>query len=249
MYERNAIVIDRYFSNIFGYDKKNNIKNNAINYFELVEILERYQEASDDENKIMAEYEKIANRIKNTQSIQDDLDLKERKYFAYRKTLFENLDEDDLTLKQEFEKMETEIKKTEIEIKENAAKFVEEIKEFNDKSEVRNKCGRERRIIENDYQKILDITVENYSNIYKEKLKEIKSFLKTDDKNYIKDQMKENIFKNGSKEKVPFDSNVINKAIDTSLYIEGKKAEILLSVYEKTAKLFDEIKNDAIKAN
>ena len=59
--------------------------------------------------------------------------------------------------------------------------------------------------------------------------------------------MKENIFKNGSKEKVPFDSNVINKAIDTSLYIEGKKAEILLSVYEKTAKLLDEIKNDAIK--
>ena len=59
--------------------------------------------------------------------------------------------------------------------------------------------------------------------------------------------MKENIFKNGSKEKVPFDSNVIDKAIDTSLYIEGKKAEILLSTYDKTTKLINEVKNDTIQ--
>ena len=29
MYERNAIVIDRYFSSLFGYDKSSNIKTNA----------------------------------------------------------------------------------------------------------------------------------------------------------------------------------------------------------------------------
>ena len=161
MYERNAIVIDRYFSNLFGYDQKNNIKNNANNYFELVEALKSYQDASDEENIIMAEFEKIASKIKNTQSKQDDLDLRERKYFEYRKILFENLDEDDITLKKEFDKIQKEIEKTENEIKENADVFVEEIKEFNDKSEIRNKCGRQRRIIENDYQKILDITIEN----------------------------------------------------------------------------------------
>ena len=75
----------------------------------------------------------------------------------------------------------------------------------------------------------------------------MKSFLKTEDKEKIKEQMKEKIQKNGAKEKVPFDSNVINKAIDTSLYIEGKKAEILLSIYDKTTKLLDEIKNDNVK--
>ena len=247
MYERNAIVIDRYFSSLFGYDKSSNIKTNANNYFELVEVLEKYQNASEEENNIMAEFEIIASKIKETQGKQEDLELRERKYFEYRKILFENLDEDDLTLKKEFEKIEAEIAKTENEIKDNAEVFVEEIKAFNDKSDIRNKCGRQRRIIENEYQSKLEGTVEIYKSILKDKLKEIKTFLKSDNKQYIIDQMKENIFKNGSKEKVPFDSNVIDKAIDTSLYIEGKKAEILLSTYDKTTKLINEIKDDTIQ--
>ena len=212
MYERNAIVIDRYFSNIFEYDKKNNIKVNGNNYFELVDVLEKYQEASEIENNIMDEYEKTANKIKEIQKIQEGLNKKNLKYFESRKSLFENLDEDEEELK-------------------------------NEKSEIRSKCGRERRIIENDYQRILNLTTENYKNLLKEKLREMKSFLKTEDKEEIKEQMKEKIQKNGAKEKVPFDSNVI----DTSLYIEGKKAEILLSIYDKTTKLLDEIKNDTVK--
>ena len=247
MYERNAIVIDRYISILFGYDKRNNIKSNANNYFELVGILEKYQVASEIENNIMAEYEKTANQIRNIQRKQDEYDRKTEKICEKRKELFEKLDEDDITLKKEFEKIELDLENNEISIKENAERFIEEIKEFNEKSEIRNKCGRERRIIENDYQKILDITVENYKNILKEKLKEIKGFIKNEDKEYIKEQMKTNILKNGSKEKVPFDSNVINRAIDTSLYIEEKKGEILLSIYEKTTKLLDEIKNDSVK--
>ena len=247
MYERNAIVIDRYFSNIFEYDKKNNIKVNGNNYFELVDVLEKYQEASEIENNIMDEYEKTANKIKEIQKIQEGLNKKNLKYFESRKSLFENLDEDEEELKKEFDKIESEIRANENEIRNNTDRFIEGIKEFNEKSEVRSKCGRERRIIENDYQRILNLTIENYNNILKEKLREMKSFLKTEDKEEIKEQMKEKIQKNGAKEKVPFDSNVINKAIDTSLYIEGKKAEILLSIYDKTTKLLDEIKNDNVK--
>lgn len=247
MYERNAIVIDRYFSNIFEYDKKNNIKVNGNNYFELVDVLEKYQEASEIENNIMDEYEKTANKIKEIQKTQEGLNKKNLKYFESRKSLFENLDEDEEELKKEFDNIEAEIRANENEIRNNTDRFIEGIKEFNEKSEVRSKCGRERRIIENDYQRILNLTIENYKNILKEKLREMKSFLKTEDKEKIKEQMKEKIQKNGAKEKVPFDSNVINKAIDTSLYIEGKKAEILLSIYDKTTKLLDEIKNDNVK--
>ena len=247
MYERNAIVIDRYFSNIFEYDKKNNIKVNGNNYFELVDVLEKYQEASEIENNIMDEYEKIASKIKEIQKRQEILNKKNLKYFESRKSLFENLDEDEEELKKEFDKIESEIRENENEIRNNTERFIEGIKEFNEKSEIRSKCGRERRIIENDYQRILNLTTENYKNLLKEKLREMKSFLKTEDKEEVKEQMKEKIQKNGAKEKVPFDSNVINKAIDTSLYIEGKKAEILLSIYDKTTKLLDEIKNDTVK--
>lgn len=247
MYERNAIVIDRYFSNIFGYDKKNNIKVNAYNYFELVDKLEQYQQASEIENNVMTEYDRIANMIKETQEIQQKLDNKTLKYFDKRRNLFENLDEDDENLKLEFEKIENEFKKNEEEVKLNSERFIDEIKEFNEKSEIRSKCGRQRRIIENDYQKMLNTTIENIKSISKEKLKEVKSFIKTENKEPIKITIKESILKNGAKEKVPFDSNVINKAIDTTLYIEEKKGEILLSLYEKTNKLFEEIKSDSIK--
>ena len=247
MYERNAIVIDRYFSSVFGYDKKNNIKNNANNYFELVGILEKYQSASEIEDNVMDEFENIANKIKEIQKKQDSLDKKNMKYFDARKSLFLNLDENEEQLKQDFDKIEIEIKKNENEIKENASKFVQEIKEFNEKSEIRNKCGRERRIIESDYQKILNITIDNFNQILKGKLKEIKSFLKTEDKENEKNEITEAILKNGSKEKVPFDINVIKKSIDTSLYIEEKRAEILLSIYDKTSKLLDEINKDTVK--
>lgn len=247
MYERNAIVIDRYFSGVFGYDKKSNIKNNASNYFELVGILEKYQEASEVENNVMDEFDKIANRIKEIQKKQEGLDKKSLKYFENRKNLFSKLDEDEESLKKDFEKLEAEFKNNEMLIKENSDNFVQGIKEFNEKSEIRNKCGTERRIIESDYQKVLNVTTENFSNILKEKLKEIKSFIKSEDKEDAKIQMQESITKNGSKEKVPFDSNVINKAIDTSLFIEEKRAEILLSLYDKTSRLLNEINNDTVK--
>lgn len=247
MYERNAIVIDRYFSSVFGYDKKSNLKNNANNYFELVGILEKYQEASETENNVMDEFEKIANKIKEIQKKQESLDKKALKYYENRKGLFQSLEEDEEALKEKFKKNEEDIKKNENEIKENSDSFVTGIKEFNEKSEIRSKCGRERRIIESDYQKILNVASENFTNILKDKLREIKGFLKSEDKENVKLEMVENIIKNGAKEKVPFDINVINKAIDTSLYIEEKRAEILLTLYEKTSKLFDEIKNDTVK--
>ena len=247
MYERNAIVIDRYFSSVFGYDKKSNLKNNANNYFELVGILEKYQYASEIENNVMDDFEKIANKIKEIQKKQELLDQKALRYYEDRMNLFQSLEEDEEYLKQKFNRNEEDIKKNENEIKENSKSFIIGIKEFNEKSEVRSKCGRERRIIESDYQKILNVTSENFSNILKEKLKEIKFFLKTEDKESVKFELVQNIMKNGAKEKVPFDINVINKAIDTSLYIEEKRAEILLTVYDKTSKLFEEIKNDTVK--
>ena len=247
MYERNAIVIDRYFSNVFGYDKKNNIKNNANNYFELVGILERYQGASEIENNVMDEFEKVANTIKSLQKKQENYEQKYLKYFEKRQNLFLSLEDDAEELKRNFEKIEAEIGNNENAIKENIENFIESIKDFNEKSEIRNKCGRERRIIENDYQKVLNATAENFNGILKDKLKEIKNFLKSEDKEFAKNEIKENISKNGAKEKVPFDENTINKAIDTSLYIEGKKAEILLSIYDKTSKLQDEINKDTVK--
>ena len=247
MYERNAIVIDRHFANLFGYNLTNNLKNNSKNYFELVSKLEEYQIASENENNVMMEFERVANQIRETQKLQEIFNKRNQKYCENRKNLFDNLDEDSEALRKKFEKIEEDIRKNDEEIKTNVDKFVEEVREFTEKTQTRTDCGRERRIIENDYQKILKTTTENFEKINKERLKEIKAFVKQENKTEEKEKIKEEILKNGSKEKVPFDENVINKAIDVSTDIEQKKVEILMSVFDKTGKLLDEIKNDNIK--
>lgn len=247
MYERNAIVIDRYFADMFGYNDNSNLKNNCNNYFELVSQLEKYQEISETEDDMMAEFEKIASEIKETQKLQEILNKRNLKYNETRKNLFENLDEDADFLNKKFQKLEDEIDKNNQEIKANTERFIEEIREFNEKSETRSKCGRERRFIENDYQRILSDATNGFNNINKDKLRQIKSFLKQESDNDVKEKIKEKILKNGAKEKVPFDLNVVTSAIEVSTDIEEKKIEILLSIYDKTMKILDEIKNDTVK--
>ena len=43
MYERSAIVLERYFENLLGYRREGNIRDNFNNYCDLVEKLEKYQ--------------------------------------------------------------------------------------------------------------------------------------------------------------------------------------------------------------
>ena len=246
MYERNAKVIDKYFSNMFGYDRKNNIKVNSANYFELVERLEEYQKICEKENNIMDEFDNVANRIKETQELQDVLKSRSEKYNEEIKELFENLDENTEELQKRIEAIQNDIEQNNIEIKDNSQAFIQELQEFNEKSETRNQCGIERKEIEAEYTNILNETTENIENLDKKELKDLKAFIKQEDKTEQKNELKEKVLKNGEKEKIPFDENVVSAAIDISSDIEEKRVSVLLSVYDKTTKLLNEIKNDAI---
>ena len=73
MYERNAIILERYFDKLFGYDKKENLKTNFKDYCELVDCLERYRDISDEEENIIQEYDLIANKIRDIQVNQEKL--------------------------------------------------------------------------------------------------------------------------------------------------------------------------------
>ena len=76
MYERNAIVLERYFNQMFGYNMKNNIKTNFKDYCDLVESLEKYKDITDEEDNIMQEYDSIANKIREIQKKQEILSKK-----------------------------------------------------------------------------------------------------------------------------------------------------------------------------
>ena len=51
MYERSAIVLEKYFNNVCGFDKKINLKTIYKDYREMIEEMQRYQSILEEENK------------------------------------------------------------------------------------------------------------------------------------------------------------------------------------------------------
>ena len=105
MYERNAIVLERYFNQMFGYNMKNNIKTNFKDYCDLVESLEKYKDITDEEDNIMQEYDSIANKIREIQKKQEILSKKNAKLEAERDGLFQNIDENSDAIQRKFERI------------------------------------------------------------------------------------------------------------------------------------------------
>ena len=130
-------------------------------------------------------------------------------------------------------------------MKANGENFIVELNEFNEKSINRNQCSRNRRIVESNYQKKLKETITNLNNIKAEKVTEIKNFFKSE--NNVQEDIKEEVLKNGEKEKIPFSIEVIEKAINMETDIAEKETEIYCTVFDRTHRLLVEIKNDSIK--
>ena len=165
MYERNAIIIERYFNKMFGYNIKNNIKTNFYNYCELIKASEKYKNSTEEEEEVIIEYDIIANKIRDIQKKQDDLNEKNLQLQSERNDIFQNLDEDANLIQKNLDIINNNIKKVDDEIQENALNFANIVAEFNEKSIVINKCGKNRRTVEIDYNKKLNETLDNYKNI------------------------------------------------------------------------------------
>ena len=248
MYERNAIVLERYYNQMFGYNMKNNIQTNFKNYTELVECLEKYRDISEEEETIMQEYDSIANRIREIQKKQEILDKKNNKYQEERANIFQNIYENAEAIQRKIDNVNNNIENLNEEIKENAEQFVKIVDEFNEKTTVRTTCGRSRRNVENEYNTKLNETLDNYKDIDAKFVRRAKQFteIETDE---IEEELKDKIEKNGEKEKIPFNIEVIKKAITLSVDIQKRKTDILANIYEKTNKLFTEIKNNTTKGD
>ena len=246
MYERNAIIIERYFGKMFGYNIKNNIKCNFDNYSKLVEAAESYKKCTEEEEEIIIEYDIIANKITDIQKKQENLNKENIKLQDERNNFCENIDENANIIQKKLDKVNNEIKKIDEEIQENAINFINVVAEFNEKSIIRDKCGKRRRTVEIDYNKKLNETLDNYKNIDLNLEKRAKQFIELDTSE-IENELKNEILKNGENEKIPFQKDVIKCAITLSIDNQKKETAILANIYEKTNKLFSEIKNNNLK--
>lgn len=246
MYERNAIVLERYFNQMFGYNLKNNIKANFIDYCELIECLEKYKQVSEEEENIVSEYDFIAGCITEIQKNQEVLNKKNDKLQQLRKDIFQNIDDSSENIQRKIYDINNNIQNINGEIQENAQKFIDYLGKFNEKTSTRTKCEKSMRTIEAEYNKRLNDILDNYKDIDIVIERKAKAFIDAQT-NEIEGELINKITKNGEKEKIPFSRDVIEKAIKLCIEIQKKENRIFVNIYEKSNRLFNEIKNNTLK--
>lgn len=67
MYERSAIVLEKYMDKIFEFSKAYNLKTNFSNYEELINEICNYQVLTEKESKIIREFDDTVKQIERIQ--------------------------------------------------------------------------------------------------------------------------------------------------------------------------------------
>ena len=106
MYERSAIVLEKYFNNICGFDKKINLKTIYKDYKEITEETQRYQTILEEEDKIINDFDEAANNIRRIQQEQKNIYRSNTKDEEEREQLFSSLDESPEIIEEKLKKIE-----------------------------------------------------------------------------------------------------------------------------------------------
>lgn len=247
MYERSAIVLERYFDNLFGLDKKDNLKLNYQNYKKTVEEIQNYQTIVMQEEDIIQRFDAVAKEIQMIQKRQEKLYESNKKLEDDRNKLFNNLEDESKTLEKNFKKIEDAIEKNNEELKELRQNFVNFLGEFSERQKERNKFAKERRIVESKYMSYMNEIKEELKQISVPDVKEVKAFYLSEDTKAIKEELFKLMIDNGKNERIGFDNEVIKDAIEERINIAKKEAECYIMAYERMRKLIDESDNDNIK--
>ncbi len=246
MYERNAIVLERYFEKKFGFDKPNNLKTNYINFSDLLEELEKYQIAISEEENIIQEFDEIAQKIQIIQKKQEKLCAANEKLEEERNRLFNLLDENPSTLENKLEKIENTLDKNNEELKNLRIEFIESLEIFTKQQIQRNKCAKEKRIAETNHVTFIQKVTKMFQELNQEDIQNARTFLNTE-KETIEYEVYQILMKNGKNEKVEFYVDAMQRAAEARIKIAEKEIECYLNIYEKLKKILQEIENDNLK--
>lgn len=246
MYERSAIVLEKNFNTILGFDQKTNLKTIYKDFKELTEEIEDYQQILEEEDKIINEFDKVANEIRKIQQEQKKLYKSNIKLEEDRNQLFDNLDEDPEIISKKLKKIEENVAENNKKLEELRDNYVTSLTNFAQKQEERNSCSRNRRAEEKKHLQIIEKTTNNLNDIDKSIIKDLKDLINSDCENE-KQEIIEIMINNGKDERVPFNKDVIQNAVETRTDIAKKEAECYINAYEKTRRLIAEINNDDVK--
>ena len=243
MYERSAIVLERYFEDTIGYSKECNIKDNFDHYCNIVEKLEKYQINYQKELIATQDCNNALKKIKAIQIEEEKLYKQSANLEYNRNILFNNIDNKSEDTRKCIEKIESSVEENNKALVELKDKFIEALEDYENKKFELSKCKRYKKMAENDYNEILDISVKNFEGIDEEDIDTAKAFTKF--QNY--EEIIDILIENGSKEKIPFNEGVMECATKFGVEIAKNEAATYVSVYEKMTRLLTDIENGAAK--
>ncbi len=245
MYERSATVLEKYFSEIFGLDKKINLKTIFENYKELVEETQKYQDMLTEEEEIINDFDDVANSIRIIQQEQKKLYQSNLKLEEERNQLFNSLDQEPDEIEKSMKKVEETIDINNDKLEELRESFIVSFKDFTNKQRQRNQQSRNRRVQEKNHLQIIEKMTKDLAEIDIATLRRIKDFINTEEEEEIIDIMIEN----GKDERVPFNYQVMNDAVMQRKEIAKKEAECYILIYERSKRVLAEIAREELKIN
>ena len=243
MYERSAIVLERYFHNLFGYFSQNNLKVNFENYCSLVEKLEKYEQSYEQELTAIQEFEYITEKLQTIQKTQEKLYKKSAKLEYNRNILFNNIEDDPENIEHCMLKIENDVDKVVENFKHLRTDFISALNEYSEKSSFLAKSKKSKKEAEKLFKKILEETQENIDNINEFALEVARNFNEAE----TKEKLLKLMLDNGKSEKIPFDEDVITLAIELGIDIEKKEVQCYIDAYDSILKIFFEIEREEIK--
>lgn len=243
MYERSAIVLERYFENLLEYRREGNLRDNFNNYCDLVEKLEKYQINYQKEVSATQEFNESLEKIKVIQASQEKLYRKSAKLEYNRNLLFNNIDAKVEETRRCIEKIEADVEKNNLAMIESKENLIDALEEYNEKRFELSKCKRYKKMAENAYNESLETTRKNYDEITNEVLNIAKTFSKFEDSTAIIEELESN----GKDEKIPFNQEVIESATAFGIDIAKKEAAGYVVLYDKMTKLLSDIDDGATK--
>lgn len=246
MYERSAIILEKYYNNMFGFDKKENLKTVYKDFKYTIEEIQKYQDIVKEEDNIINEFDITANEIRQIQQEQKKIYKSNIKLEEDRNQLFDILDEDPSAIEKKLLKIEEKINENNKNLEELRERFVKNLVDFEDKQTERNKISRSRREEEKQYLQIIQKSTNDISNISKEIIMNIKKFINFTGEDF-NNEIIETMIENGKDERIPFDKNVIEKAVRARNEIAKREAACYVTVFDKLRKVLSEINNDDIK--
>jgi hypothetical protein len=246
MYERNAIVLERYFGKKLGYQEQYNLKNNFYNYCELLDKIESYNLMVESETEASKDFVNVSAELKGIATSQEKLYKRSAKLEYSRNLLFSNIEENAQELEKCLLKIELDIEKTQEALKELRIKFIETVEKYQDRKKHLEEVRNNKSLAEEEYENCLNQTKANYEGQNTDVLTYIKG-ITTDEVRRVKRELIDVITKNGEKEKIPFDADVVSKASEFATEISKKEADCYIIIYEKVKKLLEEIETNTLK--